>query len=134
MLNWHSNPLRVVALMSETSPDERLALTAPLLQKEDAVWILMRQNQLMHEENQMLAQQIQALQNENQLLRQQSPRNEKPLLGKRMRQANGTHTKLTVATSHHKNTTTTESDEPTNTYAQTLLSLAVPAQTTSGSK
>jgi hypothetical protein len=38
MSNWHSNPLRVIALMTETTPEERESLTTPILAKDDAIW------------------------------------------------------------------------------------------------
>jgi len=135
MSNWHSHPLRVVALMAETTPEERLTLITPFLQKEDAVWALIRQNQLMHEETQMLSQQLQTLQNENRLLRQQIQVPKKQLLGKRVRSAlPSDDAKTKPKDTVHKKACITPTESETNTYAQTLLSLAVPMQTANGDK
>jgi hypothetical protein len=119
MSNWHSNPLRVIALMTKTTSEERESLATPILAKDDAIWALMRQNQLMHEENQILRQQLQTLQNENKLLREQKPKH--TLLGKRPRDSTTTsETKHTESRQKRKDT------HEANSYAQTLLSLATP--------
>ena len=63
---WHSNPLRVVALMTDTTPKERAdACLAFPMSNTDVVWALMRQNQLMQDENRLLRKKLHSLQEEN---------------------------------------------------------------------
>jgi hypothetical protein len=64
--DWYSNPLRVVALMKDVPPEERAeACVMHHLSHTDVVWVLMRQNQLMQDENRLLRKKMQALQEEN---------------------------------------------------------------------
>lgn len=64
---WHSNPLRVVAMMTDTACEERAAEVRSVhpLSNVDLIWALMRQNQLMQEENSFLRKKMRSLQEEN---------------------------------------------------------------------
>ena len=63
---WHSNPLRVVALMTDTSPKDRAEVCVAFpMTNTDVLWALMRQNQLMQDENRALRKKLHALQEEN---------------------------------------------------------------------
>ena len=56
---WQSNPLHLVALMA---PDQAPVILPPT---DSIVWTLMRQNQLMQDENRSLRTKVQTLQEEN---------------------------------------------------------------------
>ena len=72
--DWHSNPLRVVALLSDTTCEQRAAevLCAHPLSSSDVMWALMRQNQLMQEENQALRKKMRSLQEDMRRLREEN--------------------------------------------------------------
>ena len=65
--DWHSNPLRVVALLTDTTCEQRAMDVMCLhpLSGTDMLWTLMRQNQLMQEENRALRKKMRSLQDEN---------------------------------------------------------------------
>jgi hypothetical protein len=72
--DWHSNPLRVVALMSDTTCEQRAleVRCAHPLSTNDVIWALMRQNQLMQEENRALRKKMLSLQEDMRSLREEN--------------------------------------------------------------
>jgi hypothetical protein len=65
--DWHSNPLRVIAMMTDITCEQRATEVRSVhpLSGTDVIWALMRQNQLMQEENRLLRKKSQSLQEEN---------------------------------------------------------------------
>ena len=65
--DWHSNPLRVVALLTDTTCEQRTAdvMCVHPMSGTDVMWALMRQNQLMQEEIRTLRKKMRSLQEEN---------------------------------------------------------------------
>jgi len=72
--DWHANPLRVVALLTDTTCEQRAAEVrcAHPLPSNDLMWALMRQNQLMQEETQALRKKMRSLQEDMRRLREEN--------------------------------------------------------------